>query len=94
MELGLMISLGALIVSALALLRNGHKDGQADAANQAVVQTKLDNIANGVTDIRVEMRTMRGDLNALESRVVRVEERSKSNSHRLDALENKPQGDD
>ena len=50
MELGLMISLGALIVSALALLRNGHKDGQADAANQAVVQTKLDNIANGVTD--------------------------------------------
>lgn len=87
MEITVYISLASVLIAFIALIRNGRKDTQADAATQAVITTKLDNINNGVTDIRVDMRTMRSDLNAIESRVIRVEERCKSNSHRLDMLD-------
>ena len=87
MDTGVVISLGSLLVAALALLFNGRKGTRDEAANQAILSTKLDNINNGITDIRVEMRSMRNDIGSLETRMVRVEERSKSNSHRIDKLE-------
>lgn len=87
METGLIISLGALIIAALTFAVNGRKDTRNDAANQAVLSTKLDNINNGITDIRVEMRTMRNDIGAIETRMTRAEEQIKSNSHRIDKIE-------
>lgn len=89
METGVIISLGALLISLIGLLLNSRKDTRTDAATNAIIQTKLDSVISGVDDIRVEMRTMRESINDHGERLARVEARSQSNTHRLDQLEGK-----
>lgn len=89
METGTIISIGALLISLIGLLLNTRKDTRTDAATNAIIQTKLDSVISGVDDIRVEMRTMRESINDHGERLARVEARSASNTHRIDALEGK-----
>lgn len=89
MELGVIISIGALLVSFIGLIFTGRKDTRSDAAANAIIQTKLDSLITGVDDIRVEMRTMRDTIGDHGERLARVEARAQSNTHRLDALEGK-----
>lgn len=89
METSTIIALGALLVSLVGLILNGRKDTRTDAAANAITQTKLDSLISGVDDIRVEMRTMRDNISNHGERLAKVEARSSSNTHRLDALEGK-----
>lgn len=87
METGVIISLGALLISLVGLLLNTRKDTRSDAASNAIIQTKLDSLISGVDDLRVEMRTMRDSLSDHGERLARVEARAQSNTHRLDIIE-------
>ena len=89
MQIGVAVSIGAFLVSLVALILNSRKDTRADAATNAVTQTKLDNLISGVTEIRVEVRSMRESINDHSERLARVEARAESNTHRLDALDGK-----
>ena len=89
MQIGVAVSIGAFVVSLIALILNSRKDTRADAATNAVTQTKLDNLITGVTDLRVEVRSMRESINDHSERLARVEARAESNTHRLDALDGK-----
>ena len=89
MQTGTIVSIGALIVSLVALILNSRKDTRQDAATNAVTQTKLDNLITGVTDLRVEVRSMRESINDHSERLAKVEARAESNTHRLDALDGK-----
>ena len=89
MQIGVAVSIGAFVVSLLALILNSRKDTRADAATNAVTQTKLDNLISGVTEIRVEVRSMRESINDHSERLARVEARAESNTHRLDAIDGK-----
>ena len=89
METSTLVALGALLISFIGLILNSRKDTRTDAASNAITQTKLDNLITGVTDIRVEVRSMRESITDHSERLARVEARSESNSHRLDALETK-----
>ena len=89
MQIGVAVSIGALLVSLVALILNSRKDTRSDAAQNAITQTKLDNLISGVTDIRVEVRSMRDAINDHSERLAKVEARSESNTHRLDTLEGK-----
>lgn len=89
MDTGVIISIGALLVSLVGLLLNSRRDTRTDAATNAIIQTKLDSVISGVDDIRVEMRTMRESINDHGERLARVEARAQSNTHRLDTLEGK-----
>ncbi len=84
-----MIALGAVMVSVVGLLLGTRKDTRTDAAGSARMETKLDGIASGVEDIRVEMRTTRERVNGLSERLSAVESSCKSAHHRLDQLENR-----
>lgn len=94
METGVIISLGALLISLVGLLLNSRKDTRSDAASNAIIQTKLDSLISGVDDLRVEMRTMRDSLSDHGERLARVEARSQSNTHRLDIIEGKVKTND
>ena len=87
MQIGVAVSIGALLISFVALIMNSRKDTRSDAAQNAITQTKLDNLITGVTDIRVEVRSMRDAINDHSERLARVEARAESNTHRLDAIE-------
>lgn len=89
MQIGVAVSIGAFLVSLVALILNSRKDTRADAATNAVTQTKLDNLISGVTEIRVEVRSMRESINDHSERLARVEARAESNTHRLDAIDGK-----
>lgn len=89
MQTGTIVSIGALFVSFVALILNSRKDTRQDAATNAVTQTKLDNLITGVTDLRVEVRSMRESINDHSERLAKVEARAESNTHRLDALDGK-----
>lgn len=86
MEKGVLIALGSLLVAILTLLIGARRDTRGDAASQAQLITKLDSIAGGVDDIRVEQRAMRERLDGYAERLASVESSVKSAHHRLDQI--------
>ena len=89
METGTVISLIAAIVAIAALILNSRKETRSDAAALARIDTSLATLNNGVTDIRVDLRTMQTSISDHSERIARVEARAESNTHRLDTLEGK-----
>ena len=89
METGIVVSICAMVIALAGLILNSRKETRTDAAESAKTQTKLDNLINGVNDIRVELRTMQESISNHTERLARVEARAESNTHRLDALEGK-----
>ena len=85
-----MISLAAVAVSAAGLLLSQRKDTRRDAAASARLDAKLDGIAAGVEDIRVETRITRDRVDDLSQRLSRAEESCKSAHRRLDKMEVSP----
>lgn len=92
MDTGVLISLAAVAISFVGLILSGRKDTRTDAAANAITQTKLDNLITGVTDIRVEIRSMRESITDHGERLAKLEARAASNTHRLDALDGRKDG--
>ena len=89
MEIGTVISLVAAIIALAALILNSRKETRSDAAALARIDVSLASLNNGVTDIRVDLRTMQTSIADHSERLARVEARAESNTHRLDTLEGK-----
>ena len=89
METSLIVSIIAVLFTGIGLILNTRKDTRTDAAKDAIVQTKLDNLITGVNDIRVEIRSMRDSINNHSERLVKIEEMAQNNSRRIDVLEQK-----
>ena len=94
METATIISLCAVAVSFLGLILNSRKETRQDAASTAEMKATLGNISNGVEDIRVELRTMRGRVDGLAERLSAVESSCKSAHHRLDTLQHRISNDE
>lgn len=93
MDITIILSMAAVLISLVGLMLNTRKDTRSDAASSAIIQTKLDSVITGVDDIRVEMRAMRETLGDHGERLARVEARAASNTHRLDTLERQNMAD-
>ena len=89
MEIGTIISLGALLIALVSLILNSRKETRTDAAATARIETSLGTLNSGVNDIRVDLRSMRESLAEHSERLIRVETVSQNNARRLDALEKK-----
>ena len=70
MDTGVIVALGALFVSAMGLLLTARKETRGSAEETAQIKTKLDSIASGVDEIRVEMRSIRERVSARQIGVV------------------------
>lgn len=89
MDTGVIVALGALLVSALGLILTGRRDTQASARETASMSTKLDTIAAGVEDIRVDMRSIRDRVDGLTERIAIVERDAAALDTRVENLENR-----
>lgn len=87
MEVSTVISLGALLIALLGLLLNGRKESRSDAASDARMEAKLDSANASISDIKVDMRSMRNTLQDHGERLIKVEARARSNTHRLNRLD-------
>ena len=87
MDTGVIVALGALFVSAMGLLLTARKETRGSAEETAQIKTKLDSIASGVDEIRVEMRSIRERVDGLGERVAVVERDTNSINQRVEHLE-------
>ena len=87
--IGVLAAAFGMLVGYLGFQRNRDTDVKTDAANDAVVRTKLDSIGQGVDSIRVDMKVQERNHTALSEQVVRIDESTKSAHRRLDELDRK-----
>lgn len=73
-----IIALGAMLVSLVGLLFSRRKEAENNAADFAKIGAQNDLISSGVNDIKVEMRTLRGQISGLSERLVACETRIKN----------------
>ena len=87
MNTGEVLSLAAILISLGALMLNSRKETRTSAAQIARIEEKLDRVVDDVREIRTEWQTTRDALNDFSARLVKVEARAASNTHRIDKLE-------
>lgn len=79
----------AVIVMVTNIRRNNSRDNRQEASNLTTLIVKLENISEGVNEIKSDMRNMKSDIQDLRDRLIRVEQSDKSAHHRIDTLEEK-----
>lgn len=90
MEITTVIAVLSLIVSSIvgynAIRRAKTGEDKHDASEMTTLIVKLENISNGVNEIKTEIRAVKQDLQELRERIVVVEQSTKSAHKRLDEL--------
>jgi len=79
----------AAVVAAVNIKRSNANDNREEATNLTTLIVKLENISDGVNEIKSDMRNMKSDIQDLRDRLIRVEQSDKSAHHRIDTLEGK-----
>lgn len=90
MDVPILISALSLIVAIIVAFstirsRNSTEDKQ-EASQITTLIVKLENINDGINEIKSDMKSVRTDMQELRDRVVIVEQSTKSAHHRLDDL--------
>lgn len=79
------------IISALALMFSVYQfvrhTEQEDTSQITTVIVKLENIAEGISEIKADIRNVKEDVQTLRERIVAVEASAKSAHKRLDGIE-------
>lgn len=83
---GVSLAFG-LYQGVINLKRNSYLDIKGDASEMTMVIVKLENIGNGITEIKNELSNVKQDIKDVSERLVKVEESSKSAHKRLDTCE-------
>lgn len=98
METGTIISLViaacALLFTALSFKRTSNQDTSEAAAERATFAANLQYIRSGIDEIRVENRVIKTDIVELKTKIVEIEQSTKSAHKRLDDLIRKEQEHD
>ena len=63
------------------------KDLRSSASQQAVINTKLDGIGNGVDSVRIDVKSLERTQNVIIERIAKNEEKTDSAHKRIDKLE-------
>lgn len=75
METTTIISMLALLVAIVGALMNGRKDTRADAASLAEIKAGVNTANSGISDIRVDLRQLREDVQDHGERISKLETR-------------------
>ena len=79
----------SVLIAALAFFRNTKTDTKADIVSITTVTNKLDNISDGIREIKADMKEQKTEILTLRDRVVELESACKSAHKRIDTLEGK-----
>lgn len=90
-EVALLISLVSVtfgVVAGIAnIRRNNRSDDKKDASQMTTVIVKLENIGNGISEIKTEMKNLKSDIKESRERLIKVEESTRQAHKRLDTCE-------
>ena len=79
----------SMLIAALAFFRNTKNDNKAEIVSITTVTNKLDNISDGIREIKADMKEQKTEILALRDRVIELESACKSAHKRIDTLEGK-----
>jgi peptidoglycan hydrolase CwlO-like protein len=82
----------ALYAGISALKRSQRLDNQKDASEMTTVIVKLENISNGIAEIKADLGGIKAEIKELRDRMITVEQSVKSAWKRIEALEPAGQG--
>lgn len=82
-----MSLLVAVAVGITNIRRNNATDDRQEASETTTLIVKLENINDGVNEIKSDMRNLRNDVQDLRDRLIMVEQSTKSAHRRLNTLE-------
>lgn len=87
----IIISAASLVTAIYVAISNSKKNDKqetkSDASEMTTVIVKLENIGNGITEIKSEMKTIKTDMKEDHDRIIRVEESAKQAHKRIDGLQ-------
>ena len=81
-----IVSVIALLFSVYQYIKASEKE---DTSQITTVLIKLENISEGITEIKSDMRSVKEDVQKLRERIVAVEASTKSAHKRIDHIEGK-----
>lgn len=90
-DMTIIISFISLFVAGIVgitnIRRNNGIDDRQEASETTTLIVKLENINDGVNEIKSDMRNLRNDVQDLRDRLIMVEQSTKSAHRRLNTLE-------
>lgn len=75
MTFGEIIAAGALLVSALALIRSFSRDSKGNTTEMTTVIVKLETIGSDITEIKKDIRSVKADLREHGERITKAEQK-------------------
>lgn len=89
-EVPTLISVLSLIIAAIvgisSVKRNRTSDDRREASEMTTLIVKLENIADGVNEIKADMRNVKSDIQELRERLIKVEQSTSSAHKRIDDI--------
>lgn len=89
-ELAIVISVASFVITLIKTIsdmKRGHKqEVQEDTSQIASVLVKLENISEGIADIKKEINTIKNDVRDDHDRIIRLEESAKQAHKRIDEI--------
>lgn len=91
LTLSVIVSIASLCVALYVALRNNKrtdtKDIEERVKSDTRINMKLDEIGRNVNDVKTDLSSVKEDIKAIDTRLVIVEQSTKSAHHRIDSLE-------
>lgn len=88
MEIKDLITVIALLISAIALWRNLRNDTKDDQSEMTTVIVKLETINENVKEVKADIKDVKSDIESLKQRVTICEQSMKSAHKRIDGIRN------
>lgn len=92
-EVGILLSVLSIGIAAVVAVtnirRNARHDDQQQATELTTLLVKIENINNGINEIKSDVRGMRTDIQEVRERLVKVEQSVSTAHSRIDKLEGK-----
>lgn len=85
--LSFIASAVTFLIGYLSFMKNRDKDTVADAQREAILETKLNMIANGVNTLILDQKDINKRLSSLSEHAIRNDERVRQAHERIDKLE-------
>lgn len=89
-EIAVLVALAGILITLVFSLvgtrRAAKDDARRGAADMTTVVVKLENIGNGISEIKSDLRNVRDDVTENRERIVAVEASAKQAHKRLDEL--------
>ncbi|MDU5013759.1 hypothetical protein FC824_05765 [Clostridium sporogenes] len=86
-EMSILYTILGAALSYLGYKRLKEKDNKEEGKSEGITALKLDYISKGVDDIRLDLKAADRKIEDVNTRLIKVEESTKSAHHRIDGLE-------